>query len=403
MFLARTALAAPPQPQARDTILVVLELGGGNDGLNTVVPYADDVYAKQRPTLRLRADEVHKIDSLLGFHPRMPAFMRLYRDGLVSVVQGVGYPNPHQGHFESMRIWQSADPTMYAPQTGTVSFSLRQQTGWLGRAIDQATRGDPALTPGAFVGQIAQPFALNAERSVVPSIRSLEDATLRRLPGDEPAHQRRLVEAATAARGQDDTLLNFIQRTTLAAYRSGDQIEAAAKAATANSADYPAFALAKTLHLVAQLISADVGIRVYYVELAGGEIGGFDTHAGQADNHAALLHQLSEAVTAFMNDLKRDKLVDRVLLLTFSEFGRTVQENGRRGTDHGSAAPMFLVGGRVKGGLIGAHPNLTDLENGGQKHHTDFRRVYAAVLERWLGFDSQAVLGARFEPVDVVR
>ncbi len=147
----------------------------------------------------------------------------------------------------------------------------------------------------------------------------------------------------------------------------------------------------------------NVPVTRYYVELAGGEIGGFDTHGGQADNHAALLHQFSEAVAAFMDDLKRDKLVDRVLLLTFSEFGRTVQENGRRGTDHGSAAPMFLVGGRVKGGLIGADPNLTDLENGGQKHHTDFRRVYATVLERWLGFDSQAVLGGRFEPVDVVR
>ena len=156
LFLARTAQAAPPQDRSRDTILVVLELGGGNDGLNTVVPYADDVYAKERPTLRLRADEVHKIDAQLGFHPRMSAFMRLYRDGLVSVIQGVGYPNPHQGHFESMRIWQTGDTSVYArPQSVAASFSMRQQTGWLGRAIDQASRADPADTPGAFVGEIA--------------------------------------------------------------------------------------------------------------------------------------------------------------------------------------------------------------------------------------------------------
>jgi uncharacterized protein (DUF1501 family) len=146
-----------------------------------------------------------------------------------------------------------------------------------------------------------------------------------------------------------------------------------------------------------------VGVRIVCTDLAGGGIGPFDNHAGQAPNHAALLEQLSQSVAAFLEDLKRDRLLDRVLLMTYSEFGRTIRENGRRGTDHGAAAPMFLAGGRVKGGLVGKHPNLTDLENGGQKHHTDFRRVYATVLERWLGLDSAPILGRKFELLDVLR
>ena len=368
-------------------------MGGGNDGLNTVVPYTDPIYAASRPTLHLKASEVHKIDSQLGFHPRMTAFYRLYREGLVSVVQGVGYPNPSQDHAVSMHIWQTADPTR-------VKFA---QTGWLGRVIDQVTRDDPGAVPGVVVGQVSKTWTMNATRSIVPLLSSLEEARLRSWPSEGVAHRRRLVEAAAAARASDGGLLNFLQRTTLAAYHTSDHIEAAVAADAANTAVYPPFRLAKTLRMVAQLIRADVGLRFFSTEVAGGDIGAFDNHAGQAPNHAALLGQFSESVAAFLDDLKRDKILDRVLLMTFSEFGRTVLENGRRGTDHGSAAPMFLAGSRVKGGLIGKHPNLTDLENGGQRHHTDFRRVYATVLDRWLGLDSQAILGGKFQHVDVLR
>ena len=162
---------------------------------------------------------------------------------------------------------------------------------------------------------------------------------------------------------------------------------------------YPDLGLARSLHTVAQLIRAELGIRIFYTELGGDGFGGFDNHANQRGNHGALLHQLSEATAAFTDDLRRDRLLDRVVLMTFSEFGRTVAENGRRGTGHGSAAPMFLVGGGIRSGLIGQHPNLTDLENGGTRHHTDFRSVYATVLDHWLGLDSQAILGATFPPV----
>ena len=165
-------------------------------------------------------------------------------------------------------------------------------------------------------------------------------------------------------------------------------------------AAYPPFPLAQNLATVAQLIRADLGIRIYYAELGGGGIGGFDTHANQAANHGALLRELAESTLAFVDDLNHDRLLDSVLVMTFSEFGRTLSENGRRGTDHGTAAPMFIVGGKVKGGLWGAHPSLTDLEADSPKFHTDFRRVYATVLERWLNLRSEQILGPGFAPLD---
>jgi uncharacterized protein (DUF1501 family) len=292
-----------------------------------------------------------------------------------------------------MRIWQTADPTR----------ERFAQAGWLGRVIDQMTGTDPGAVPGMYVGLPPRPYTLNAVRSFVPSIASLEEARLRSWPGGSASWRRRLIEAASATRAQDGGLLDFVQRTTLAAYRSHEQLEAIAGADASSRAEYPPCHLARTLRTIVQLIRAEVGVRIVCTDLAGGGIGPFDNHAGQAPNHAALLEQLSQSVAAFLEDLKRDRLLDRVLLMTYSEFGRTIRENGRRGTDHGAAAPMFLAGGRVKGGLVGKHPNLTDLENGGQKHHTDFRRVYATVLERWLGLDSAPILGRKFELLDVLR
>jgi len=194
-------------------------------------------------------------------------------------------------------------------------------------------------------------------------------------------------------------LLQFLRQSTVDARAKSERIEAAIKVV---GGDYPSFGLARDLRTVAQLMRAGIGIRIFLVELGGGGLGGFDNHANQLGNHCALLNQLAESVGAFLYDLKLDRQLDRVLLMTFSEFGRTVKENGRRGTDHGAAAPMFLAGGRVKGGLLGAHPSLTDLDKGALKVHTDFRRVYATVLDRWLGFDSEPVLGGRFEPLDVL-
>ena len=398
-WLSRPALAAAPRGDAGETILVVVQLAGGNDGLNTVVPYDDDVYARNRPTLRLPADKVHKIDASLGLHPQMQAFKRLYEEGHLGILQGVGYPNPSGDHAVAMQDWQTAKPRQ--PHC---------QTGWLGRAVDNAYDAyDPGEVnvPAVFVGQIPRPLTLNAENVVVPSLRSLKQYTLQTMPGAAggQAHGRRLTELAQLPRADDKTpTLNFLRRSSLAAYAASQRVEAAAQAQdSAGVAAYPPFQLAHNLRIVAQLIRAELGIRIYYTELGGNEPGGFDTHANQRDNHGALLRQLSESVAAFVDDLKRDRLLDRVLLMTFSEFGRTVKENGRRGTDHGSAAPLFLAGGRIKGGLVGEHPNLTDLENGGQKFHTDFRRVYATALQGWLRFDTASVLGKEFQPLDVLN
>ena len=394
-LLGRSALAAARQPADRDTVLVVIQLSGGNDGLNTVVPYDDPTYVKGRPTLALPADKVHKIDSELGFHPRMDAFMRLFKEGHLTVVQGVGYPNSTRDHNGAMRDWHTARP-------GEAGYS----TGWVGRTADHVSATCQASVPAVFVGPGARPFGVNAEKALVPSIHSLQQCRLHTMPGpgDAQADQRRLVEAAQAPRkGDGSPLLDFLKESAVSAYADSRQIEAVARAeALTGGARYPSFSAAGKFRTIAQLIRADVGIRIYFSEFGSGGIGGFDNHANQLGNHCAVLHQLSESVAAFVDDLSREKLLDRVLLMTISEFGRTVAENGRRGTDHGAAAPLFLAGGKIKGGLVGPHPSLTDLEGDAQKFHTDFRRVYATVLDRWLGFDSQAVLGEKYQPLDVL-
>ncbi|MGA2256706.1 MAG: DUF1501 domain-containing protein [Thermoguttaceae bacterium] len=379
-FLARTASGATANREARDTILVVVQLAGGNDGLNTVVPYGDDGYGRNRTTLRLPAATLHKIDTLLGFHPEMQAFNRLYKEGHLTIVQGVGYPNQSQDHPVAMRAWQTAQPGR-----------LSEQSGWLGRAVDRAIRpGDPTV-PAVFIGQIKQPFSLNAEQAVVPSLRGLEDWILQQPPAVPPK---------SAVHTTGDGLYDFVRCTSAAAQCASRQIESLVRAQSASTAaEYPSFQLAGKLRTIAQLIRADLGIRIFCTELGGEDPGGFDNHAGQRDNHASLLRQLSDSVAAFFDDLRRQKLLDRVVLMTFSEFGRTVEENGRRGTDHGVAAQMFLAGSKVRGGLVGPHPSLTDLDNGGMRFHTDFRRIYATLLDCWLGFESQPILGQQYEPL----
>ena len=386
-LLLRAATAGAARQDNHDTVLVVVQLSGGNDGLNTVVPYADDEYARNRPTLRLQPKDVHKIDSYLGFHPRMEAFSRLYKEGHLSIVHGVGYPNSDRSHDVAMRHWHTAKPD-----------DPNCQTGWLGRAADSVWHTNQKDTPAVFVGPIVQPFGLRAEHVIIPSIQSPDDLTIDPAPGESQPKQA--VELSRA--DKDNPLLDHLRDCTAIARANSRRIEAAARA-SANKAEYPTFRLAETLHTVARLIRADVGIRIFFTEVGGGGIGGFDNHANQLGNHCSLLHHLSESLAAFVDDLEKDKLLDRVLLMTISEFGRTVKENGRRGTGHGAAAPIFLAGGKLKSGLVGVHPSLTDLDNGAMKFHTDFRRVYATVLDRWLGFKSQTVLDRQFELLDILN
>jgi uncharacterized protein (DUF1501 family) len=305
----------------------------------------------------------------------MRGFARLFQEGRLSVLQGVGYPEMHRDHNIGMRSWQTASPL---PD---------EQTGWLGRVADRTA--DPATgnVPAVFVGGIPQPLAIHAASAIVPAIREAQDWTLRGA----------VAEVATAE--PKDPLLHFAAGVSAEAWKNarrvGDVVSKAGGLA------YPPYALAQSLRTVAQLIRAGLGIRIYLTEQGGVSPGEFDNHANQAVNHAVSLRELSDSVAAFCDDLLRDQLLDRVLLMTFSEFGRTLSENGRHGTGHGAAAPVFLAGGKLKGGLVGAHPSLTDLDNDALKPHTDFRSVYATVLERWLGMESEPVLGKRFPTLDV--
>lgn len=382
-FLGRTALAAPAadKPGAKDTILVVIELTGGNDGLNTVVPYKDADYEKYRPTLKLSPGQLKKVNGELGLHPALSGLAELLEQGCLSIIQGVGYPNPSQSHFRSMDIWQAA---------GTAE-TLSE--GWLGKALKSLPGAQTFHLKGS---NERAPLALDGAPVRVPSITTLADFQLQTSAASnaDGKKQKAIIEGATKA-GGGNALLDFVSRTAANTYASSRRLQEIGKNYQPK-APYPNSPLANKLKLAAQLIDANLGARVFYVALEN-----FDTHAGQAQPHANLLTQLSGAMTAFYKDLSARGHKDRVLLMTFSEFGRRAKENGSRGTDHGSAAPMFLVGGKVKAGPIGAHPSLANLEMGNLKHHTDFRQVYAAVLEKWLGVNSEAVLGGKYQPVDL--
>lgn len=377
-------LQAAARENKSDRILVVVELAGGNDGLNTVVPFAEDNYRKLRPKLALPDNSILKIADGLGFHPALRGFADLLESGQLAVVQGVGYDNPNRSHFESMDIWHTC---------------LRKDDvrtdGWLGRFLDSPDRvigGDPA---GIHLGADKQPFALMSRSVRVPSIRTLDQF---RLDGNSNEQFRMAVrELSDARRGDDNDLLNFVQSSTSSALTASERIESAGETYVPAEA-YPQTAMGEKLQTIARLIGSGLKTSVYYVQLDG-----FDTHSQQPDAHAGLLRQLGDAVSTFVKDLVSHGRGDQVLLMCFSEFGRRVAENASEGTDHGTAGPMFLAGTQVRPGLIGKHPALSDLKDGDLKHHTDFRQVYAAALEHWMGCDSSAILGGRFAPVDAIR
>jgi len=382
-FLGRTAVAAPDaaKPGAKDTILVVVQLTGGNDGLNTVIPYTDPDYAKSRPTIGIKKNDVKKLTDDIGLHPAMDELAALYDDKKLAIWQGIGYPNPSQSHFRSMDIWHAA---------GT-DESLTE--GWLGKALKQKQLPAFHLAAG---GNETAPLALTGAPARVPSITSLADFQLKTAAAsaDDKAKQKRLIEDVSNPMAGQPDLLDFVRRTAVNSYASSDKLQKLGKGYVPK-ATYPNSPLANRLKLAAQLIDGGIGARIFYVS-----IDGFDTHAGQGGatgSHANLLTAVSGAIAAFYKDVSARGHGDRVCVMTFSEFGRRAKENGSHGTDHGSAAPMFLVGGQVKAGVHGQHPSLTKLDDGNLVHHTDFRRVYAGLLTDWLGLDATAVLGKGFD------
>lgn len=399
-FLERSAYAMaqgaadlrsrPGVPDER--ILVVVQLSGGNDGLNTVVPFRDPVYHRSRPVIAIPEREVIRLNDAVGFHPSMTGLKSLHDDGLLSVVQGVGYPNPNRSHFVSMDIWHTAD-------------TRAAGAGWLGRYIDnecagarpRATPCEP--TPAISLGREA-PLALLGRTSQPVSIESPEHY---RWTGDALNALAPSAPATPGAPGGANTppnpVLDFLTRTSLDAQVSSDTIRKAAGAAPMTA--WPRNALSQQLQLVCAMIRAGMPTRVYYTSL-----GGFDTHAqqgGAQGRHAQLLTQLSESLRAFYNELKAQRDDARVLTLCFSEFGRRVSQNASNGTDHGAAAPVFLAGPMVRPGVLNTHPSMNDLEDGDLRFNIDFRSIYTGVLQDWLRADARAVLGGSFRKAELFR
>lgn len=387
-FLARAA--EPLGASKKETVLVVVQLTGGNDGLNTVIPFANDQYYKLRPTIGIKKTDVKKLNDSLGLHPAMDGLAKLHDDSALCVVQGVGYPNPSQSHFRSMDIWQAAN----------TAETLTE--GWLGKALKQKPLPTFHLAAGA---NETAPLALAGAPARAPSIASLEDFQLKTTAAsgkDQAAQKNVIASSADAGTGgsSSNSLLDFVSRTATNTYASSERLKQIGKNYDPKS-PYPGTGLGTRLKLAAQLIEAGVGARIFYVS-----IDGFDTHAGQggaAGAHANLLRQVSDAIAAFYKDLAARGHGDRVCIMTFSEFGRRGAENGSKGTDHGSGAPMLLVGGKVKPGIVGDHPDLSKLDKGNLIFRTDFRSVYASVLDKWLGLDAKSVLGDEFKPIEVFR
>jgi uncharacterized protein (DUF1501 family) len=381
------------RPPTKGRILVVVQLDGGNDGLNTVVPYCDDEYRKRRPKLAIPAAEVKKVDDRVGLHPSLEAFAKLLEQQRLAIVQSVGYPNPNRSHFESMAIWHTARTTVD-----------KAAPGWLARAIDRRVGAGPgADAPGLHIHEsFPLPGALAGGRQVVPSMARLEQFR-RRLGMAQGAEAAGQVDAldrlARQERGEPGSLLQFIERCSLITYASSARLERVQQDGSAAKVNYPDFyGLARRLRLIAQLIKAGLSTPIYYTHLDN-----FDTHGGQLPHHANLLRELGVSLKAFLDDLEKSGESERVVVLIFSEFGRRLGENASGGTDHGTAAPVFLLGQPVKAGLHGSYPDLTRLEDDDPIHSVDFRRVYATLLDGWLGVPHHDILGATFEPMPVLR
>jgi len=406
-FTALQAEAADSAIQTRTgkdaTILVVLQMAGGNDGLNTVVPYANDYYRQARPKLGQPAADVLKINDDIGLHGAMKGFKELYDAGQLSIIQGVGYPNPNRSHFRSTEIWQTASDS-----------DRVEKYGWVGRYFDNACPGaDPAVgvvigntLPEAFFAARPKGIVFNNPQNyrflangtaTEESYKKLNELELSSpLPDDNSGGSIAMLPAGMPMTG--GRAVDFITRTALDAQQSSDEVRAIA-ARVQNQATYPASQLGGSLKLVAKLIGGGLPTRVYYVSQ-----GGYDTHTNQLGAQHRLLGDLAESVKAFTDDLRAQGNMGRVLVMTFSEFGRRVSENASGGTDHGAAAPMFVIGSKVKAGLLGRYPSLApeDLYQGDVKYNVDFRSVYAGVLENWLQTKSAPILGKTFNPLPVV-
>ncbi len=383
-------------------ILVVLQLAGGNDGLNTVIPTGNDEYRKARPTLGLTDSSILRIDPATGLHPSLSGLASAYQDGHLAIVQGVGYPNPNRSHFRSTEIWATA-----------VDSDKSSTTGWIGRYFDNACSGCDASVGIAAASQMPQSFAAATPKGVLyqggggtkkktskkkGSNLSDSDVSMMSMEEDDAGEAGGSIGMLNGPGNLGKmSALDFLERTEMDAKVSQQEI-ANASAKAKNLVPFPGSRLGQNFAMISRLIAGGMPTRIYYLSL-----GGFDTHTQQTDAHSRLLKEMGDAVSAFLADLKAQGNLGRVSLMTFSEFGRRVKENASGGTDHGAAAPLFLAGGGVKAGLLGQMPSLApkDLFDGDVKYNTDFRSVYATVLEKHLGVKSAPILKRDFPTINV--
>ena len=386
-----------------DPILVAVQLAGGNDGLNTVIPYRDDLYYKARPRLGIPAGQVLPLNDLLGLHPRLEKLKALYEEGLMCVQQGVGYPNPNRSHFRSTEIWQTASESTEV---------LRN--GWIGRYFDNFCSGEDASVGLALKDEMPQAFVSDSHKGI--AFKNINQYTLKGV------EQNRMLRASEndeeffdAMNGMDDggsvsslghsapppgvSALDYLEKVAMNARVSSEEIQAILKNHQVGQA-FPRTSFGNDLASIAQLIGSGYSTRIYFANL-----GGFDTHANQLGAHGNLMEVFSEGIHAFMKEMQAQGNDRRVLVMVFSEFGRRVKENASQGTDHGAAAPLFLFGKSVRAGLHGRTPSLAeeDLHRGDLQHTTDFRSVYATVMRRHLGVDGTSVLGRSFPELECLQ
>jgi len=359
--------------------LVVVQLSGGNDGLNTIVPFGNDIYYQKRKGISIKPEDVLKLNDMQGFNPNMAALREIYDQGWMTIINDVGYPNPDRSHFRSMDIWQ----------TGSDSNQFLS-TGWIGRYLDSncqtcqypytAIEVDDSLSL-ALKGQSKKGIALKDPAALY---RNTNDPFFKAMIQNDKEHL-------------DEDNLGYLYKTMIETSSSASYIQNTSKIYQSKS-EYPASGFANQLKTVSKFISSGLKTRVYYVSLSG-----FDTHVNQNQQQGNLLKQYSEGMAAFIKDLKTNNKLEDTLVITFSEFGRRVEQNASNGTDHGTANNMFVFGGRLKKqGIYNAAPNLSDLDTGDLKYQLDFRQVYGTILDKWLDVNNAEILNKKFNTLDFI-
>jgi uncharacterized protein (DUF1501 family) len=373
------AFEKPAMVPPGNKVLVVLQMSGGNDGLNTVIPIRNDIYYKSRPKLGIEKEKALLLNDEAALHPSLAGFKELFDDGSLGIMNSVGYPNPDRSHFRSMDIWQTAsDSKNYV------------YTGWLGRYLDAQCKGCDKPTQALEIDDVLS-LALKGDQMKAIALKDPQRLY-------NTSHQKYFKDIlADHKNPATEQPVDYLYKTMAATLSSADYIFQQSKLRP-SSQQYPKTGLGKSLQTIASLIFSDINTKVYYVSL-----GSFDTHVNQQGQQERLFTEMSDAVKSFVADLKSNNRFQDVLLMTFSEFGRRVSQNASGGTDHGTANNMFLVsGGLKKKGLINEMPDLSDLNEGDLKYKVDFKEVYATVLNKWLSADDKSILGKNFSQLDFI-